>query len=373
MIKNEEFALAFANSRSEKMNQSDYKYERFFELSPDLLCIAGYDGYFKKINRAVSDLLGYSMEELYSRPINDFVYHDDKDTTSKVRTELTKSKPLYNFENRYQTKDGQIVWLSWTSMPVDSEQMIFAIAKNITHKKRLEEERNALLTSLTQINKDLRQLTYITSHDLRAPVNSLLSIFDLMDKSRINDRETVEFLEILQLAGEQLKQTLNNYVDLLNEKQRGQATREEVDLQESMEEVLQSVGFLIHSSRADLHYDFSKARRVRFNKAYLKSVFLNLVTNSIKYARPDRPPVISIHSAISNDGVQLIVTDNGLGFNMEQVKDQIFGLHQKFHNHIDSKGIGLYLVHSHVTTMGGTIHVESKVNEGTKFTIFLKP
>src|SRR4051812_24270434 len=97
------------------MIDADFKYELFFELSADLLCIAGYDGYFKKVNPAVSNLLGYTMEELHARPINDFVYEEDKEKTSVVRHELTKAKPLRNFENRYVTKSGEIVWLSWTS------------------------------------------------------------------------------------------------------------------------------------------------------------------------------------------------------------------------------------------------------------------
>ena len=72
------------------MNETNFKFELFFELSPDLLCIAGFDGYFKKINPAVSNLFGYTMEELYARPINDFVYDDDKEITAKLRKELTK-------------------------------------------------------------------------------------------------------------------------------------------------------------------------------------------------------------------------------------------------------------------------------------------
>ena len=354
------------------MTDIDFKYERFFELSPDLLCISGYDGYFKKINPAVSKVLGYTLDELYARPINDFVYQDDQEITSRVRQELTRSKPLYNFENRYQTKSGEIVWLSWTSLPVEKDQLIFAIAKNVTHKKRLEAERNSLLTSLTQVNKDLKQLTYTTSHDLRAPVNNLLSMFDLIDTSRISDQETIEFMEIFQLAGEKLKQTLNNYVDLLNEKHSGHARVEEVDLNECLEDVLQSIGSLIHTSKVSIQYDFSKAGKVTFNKAYMKSVFLNLVTNSIKYSQPDRLPVISIYTVKEEGITRLVVGDNGLGLDMEKVKDGIFGLHQKFHNHTDSKGIGLYLVHSHVTSLGGKINVESKINEGTKFTISFK-
>jgi len=355
------------------MPVTNFEYERFFALTPDLLCIAGYDGYFKKINPAVSEVLGYSPEELYSRPINDFVYEDDREITARVREELTKSRPLFNFENRYLTKNGEIVWLSWTSLPVESDQMIFAIAKNITHKKRLELDRNALLASLTKVNDDLKQLTYTTSHDLRSPVNNILSIFSLIDTSKIYDEETVKVMGVLQLAGEKLKETLNHYIDLLNEKHSIKIEPEEIDLQESLAHVLQSISSLIQISKATIEVDFSKARQIRFNKAYLDSVFLNLITNSIKYARPDRLPVINVYSDKDpGGGTRLIISDNGLGFDLEKVKDQIFGLHQKFHNHSDSKGIGLFLVHRHVTSLGGKINVESKINEGTRFTISFK-
>lgn len=354
------------------MNNTHFKYELFFELSPDLLCIAGYDGYFKKVNAAVSNLLGYTMEELYARPINDFVFCADKRSTQQVRNELTKSKPLFHFQNRYVKKNGEIIWLSWTSLPVESDQLVFAIAKDITHSKRLEADRNALLTRLTNTNEDLKQLTYTTSHDLRSPVNNLLAVLDLLDISKINDQEASELIRIVKLSGEYLKETLDNYVDALSEKHEKLATKEEVDLNISLNKVLLSISSLIETSKATIHTDFSKLDKITFNNAYMESVFLNLLTNAIKYARPDRLPEISITSEKVNGRNHVIFADNGMGFDMEKVKDQIFGLHQKFHNNIDSKGIGLYLVHNHITSLAGKISVESKVNEGAKFTMSFK-
>jgi PAS domain S-box-containing protein len=116
---------------------SDYKFENFFELSADLFCIAGFDGYFKRINPSVSKLLEYTNEELLSRPISYFIYHEDKKITADHRDDLLRNNPLLNFENRYLTKSGEIVWLSWTSMPIENDELVFAIAKNITHKKKI--------------------------------------------------------------------------------------------------------------------------------------------------------------------------------------------------------------------------------------------
>lgn len=344
-------------------------FKHFFDISPDLLCIAGFDGYFKKINPAVSKLLGYTEEELFSKPISHFIFKEDKSITESVRGELTKNSPLQNFENRYLTKSGDIIWLSWTSMPVVNEQLIFAIAKNITHKKILEEERNSLIANFSRLNNDLKKLSYTSTHDLRSPVNNLISIFSLLDVSNIDDPETLEFIKMLELTSENLKEALNDYLDVLIQGDHLNTEIDVIDFNVSLNSVMLSINSLIQNSNTSFTIDFSKLEKVKFNKAYLESLFLNLITNAIKYSKPGTPPAISITSRV-NEGVnQLIVADNGLGFDMEIVKDKIFGLHQKFHNHADSRGIGLYLVHNHVTSLGGKIAVESEVNQGTQFII----
>ncbi|MBK0378684.1 PAS domain-containing sensor histidine kinase [Mucilaginibacter segetis] len=349
-----------------------FNLELFFELSPDLLCIAGYDGYFKRINPTVSKVLGYTNKELFAKPISEFIYHEDRVLTAKYRDVLIRNKPLLNFENRYVTKSGQIVWLSWTSMPFESEKVVFAIAKNITHKKMLEEDRDALLAKYTKINNDLKQLTYTTSHDLRAPVNNLLSVFSVMDVSKIQDKETLLFIDMLKHATENLKQTLNNYIDELSEKDILRINTVEIDLEKCLEFVIGSLQSLIQNSNTIINFDFSEQKIIKFNKAYLESIFLNLITNSIKYAKPGSFPIIYISSRRMNGVVQLIVEDEGIGFDMDKVKGRIFGLNQKFSNNSDSKGIGLYLVYNYVISLGGHIEIESKINEGARFIMSFK-
>lgn len=363
---------------TKKKNNSDsdgiYYFDNFFNISADLICIAGYDGYFKRINPAVSKLLGYSDEELYARPISEFVYDPDLKITMETREQVYKNKPLLNFENRYVTKSGEIVWLSWTSMPVESEKLVYAIAKNISHKKRIEEERNLLLTNLTQINKELTVLSHKTSHDLKSPINNMLSVFSLIDVSKIHDPETLELIELLKLTSENLKETLNNSIDELIINENINTKVEILNLNESLEEVMISINSLICDSKAIIQVDFSALENITFNKAYIKSIFLNLITNSIKYAQLDHVPVIRIQSK-KTDGInQLIFSDEGLGFDMDQVEDKIFGLYQKFHssNNSNSNGIGLYLVYNQIISLGGKIRVESKINEGTTFTISFK-
>lgn len=347
-------------------------FEQFFDVSHDLFCVAGYDGYFKRINPAVSKLLEYSEDELLARPINDFVYTKDKERTSVARNELKSRVPLFGFENRYLTKSGQIVWLLWTSIPVEDQELIYAVAKNITHKKELEQERKSHLKKLTEINSEFKQLSYSAIHDLRSPVNNMLSIFDLIDIDNIKDQETIELINILKSSTENLKATLNDYIKILNSKNNLDIHLERLDFHDTLNEVLTSINSLIQNSGAKISIDFSEANTVLFNKSYLKSIFLNLITNSIKYANSNTLPIISIKSRKENNSIQLIISDNGIGFDLENVKDKVFGLRQTFNQHIDSNGIGLYLVHNYITSLDGQITLESKLNHGSTFTITFK-
>ncbi len=104
----------------------------------------------------------------------------------------------------------------------------------------------------------------------------------------------------------------------------------------------------------------------------MQSILLNLLTNAIKYSKVDSPPTITIATKIDNGIKQLIFTIKELVLIPKKLKDKIFGLYEKFHDNKDSSGIGLYLIHNHVTSLGGSISVSSKINEGTTFTISFK-
>jgi PAS domain S-box-containing protein len=346
--------------------------DHFVQLSPDMICIAGYDGYFKRINPAVAKTLGYTQEELFSRPIDDFVHIEDRIITTEKRENIKRSIHLINFENRYVTKSGEIIWLLWTSIGIEEQQLVFAIAKNITHKKRLQEDRNTLFTNLSKANNELKQLAYTSAHDLRSPINSLLSTLSMIEDKKVDNEDVVELLDVLKKSTESLRDTLNNYVDVLIQKKSLNIQVGPVSFTESLNVVKRSLKSLIIDTRTDIIADFSEIDEVIFNKRHLESIFLNLVSNSIKYARHNTYPKIHIHSKIVDGIVNLVFKDEGLGFDMEKVKDRIFGFNQTFHDHKDSKGIGLYLVYNHLTNLGGHIDIQSRINEGATFTITFK-
>lgn len=357
------------NKRLNENSFDNIELTPFFEHSIDLLCVAGFDGFFKKISPSVSKLLGYSDEELYSKPINDFIFHEDLKRTINIRERLKENTPVINYENRYVKKNGSIVWLHWTSIPIANKKLIYAIAKNITYKKREEESRNHFLMELEKTNQQLKQISATTSHDLRSPVNNLISVFSLMDLSKISDPETLEFIDILKTSTNGLLKTLNTYVDNIGSTYSEKITIEKLDFEEVFYKIYISISTLIQESNTSFEIDFSDAQFIKFNRSYLESIFMNLITNSIKYARESVPPIIIIKTINQIDHTLLVFSDNGIGLDVDIVKDKIFGLNQKFTNHTDSKGIGLYLVKSHITSLGGSIIFDSSLGKGTTFTL----
>lgn len=119
--------------------QIEQELSEIFNAAPDIICLAGFDGYFKKINPKMCDLLGFSEEELLSKPYTAFLHPDDVNVTTKETVNLSNNSTTQHFENRYITKDGRIIWLSWTIKPNIDTGFVYSVAKDITEKKELEE------------------------------------------------------------------------------------------------------------------------------------------------------------------------------------------------------------------------------------------
>lgn len=119
---------------------NEFEWSSFFDKTPDLVCVAGKDGFFKKVNPAVISKLGYTLDELLAKPVHTFIHPNDRELTQNNRTDLLAGKVLMNFQNRYLAKSGAVVWLEWTSIYFPENEIVFAVAKDITHRKEVENE-----------------------------------------------------------------------------------------------------------------------------------------------------------------------------------------------------------------------------------------
>lgn len=136
-------------------------YDRFFDLSIDMLCIAHFSGYFKRLNPAWEKTLGFSREELQSKPMFDFVHPEDRDRTLDQNRKVRAGGQALAFENRYLCKDGSYRWLLWNSRADLDHQLIYAVARDISARKQAEEDRERLLGELRTALAEVKTLQKI--------------------------------------------------------------------------------------------------------------------------------------------------------------------------------------------------------------------
>jgi PAS domain S-box-containing protein len=131
--------------------QAQAELDRIFNLSSDLIAVADFKGYFKRVNPAFERTLGYSNEELRSRPYVEFVHLEDRSPTLAATNELTQGRDVIEFENRYRRKDGSLVWLQWSARSAPEEAAIYAAARDVTERRQLEDEQAALRRVATAV------------------------------------------------------------------------------------------------------------------------------------------------------------------------------------------------------------------------------
>ncbi|MBF4517991.1 PAS domain-containing protein [Flavobacterium sp. ANB] len=329
------------------------------------------------VNPAFSLMSGYLPNEIIGKSTNIFNKgpNSDSDELKKLLRAI-KNEEECLIETISYTKQKEEYWVRFSMIPIFNNEGVIShwisIQRDITDEKKLETEKEHLIRELTQNNKDLKQFSYITSHNLRAPLSNLIGLLNLTEDIPIEDPELEEILAGFSKSTHLLNETINDLVKVIIIKDNPSMQKEEVSLKEVFENVFSQLSFQIELHKPIIKLKFDRVPILITNKAYIESILLNLLTNSIKYKSENRKLKISITAEQIDHKAILTFKDNGIGIDLERNGDKVFGLYQRFHNYPDSKGLGLYLVKSQVETMGGTISIESEVNKGTTFTITFK-
>ena len=165
---------------------------RHFELSLDMICIAGFDGYFKRVNPAFERILGYSEADLLGRPFLDFVHPDDRRSTEEEAAAIAGGASTAHFRNRYFDKNGEAHWIEWASQPLPAEEMIYAVARDVTDRKVLEQElqrhsHHDSLTGLFNRRRFEEELRRQLAYTRRYGSGGALLVIDVDRFKQIND------------------------------------------------------------------------------------------------------------------------------------------------------------------------------------------
>lgn len=328
------------------------------------------------VNPAFSSMSGYTSEEIVGKSLN--IFNGENSDANELQKLLNaiEHKEECLLETISHKKSKEEYWVRLSMIPIyNIENELshwISIQRDISVDKKQEKEKEQLIRELTQNNKDLKQSSYITSHNLRAPLSNLTGLLNLIEDIPIENDELQEILDGFNKSTHLLNETINDLVKVIIIKDNPSIKKEEVLLKEVFENVFSQLSFQIELFKPIIKINFENVSIININKAYIESILLNLLTNAIKYRSENRKLKITIQANQVDDQVELSFKDNGIGIDLERNKDKVFGLYQRFHNYPDSKGLGLYLVKSQVETMGGTISIESEVNKGTAFTLTFK-
>ena len=327
-------------------------------------------------NPAFTSMSGYESHEILGKTPEIFKGPNSDELEYSKLINAIKDKKECLIETISYKKSREEYWVRFSMIPIyNSENKVshwISIQRDVTDEKNQEKEKEQLIRELTQNNKDLKQFSYITSHNLRAPLSNLIGLLNLIEDIPNDNQELKELIGGFSKSTHLLNDTINDLAKVMIIKDNPSILKEELLLKGIFENVFCQLNSQIELYKPIIKLDFEKATTLYVNKAYIESILMNLLTNSIKYKSENRKLKISIATSQINDTVVLTFKDNGIGIDLERNYDKVFGLYQRFHNYPDSKGLGLYLVKSQVETMGGTIDIESEVNKGTIFTLIFK-
>ncbi|MCY1486545.1 Sensor protein kinase WalK [compost metagenome] len=194
-------------------------------------------------------------------------------------------------------------------------------------------------------------------------------LLDLVDDIQ-DTQEREETLLHLRTISNELTQTIEHLNELVSIHTEIKIARENLNLNEFFQRTLNVLSEKINKHNVKIISLIPDDVYINYNPAYLESILLNFTTNAIKYSHPDRQLEITYQLTYEKGKKVLTISDNGLGIDLDKYRNSLFGMYKTFHQHPDSRGIGLFITKNQVEAMGGKIEVTSKVGEGTAFKIY---
>jgi len=382
--------------------RAEEELDRFFALSADLLCIAGFDGYFKRLNPAWQHTLGFSEGELCTTPYLDFVHPEDREVTRAEAGQIAGGVIAMQFENRYRSRDGSYRWLSWTAVPYAGEQLIYAAARDVTERKRADEQlaryareldlaREAEAEHANRLSHLVHELAAAKaraedatqakaqflanmSHEIRTPMAAIIGMADLARKTKLS-AEQRDYVGTIAQSAEALLDIVNDILDFSKiEARKLELEQIAFPLRDTVEDVLKTLALRAQEKALELACDIRAdvPDALVGDPGRLRQVLTNLVGNAIKFTERGEVVVHVSPSSVNQDTVALhfAVTDTGIGIAPEK-QELIFEAFSQADTSttrsFGGTGLGLAIASELVSLMRGTIWLDSTPGVGSTF------
>ena len=364
-------------SRTEELNN-------IFNLSLDMICIAGFDSYFKRLNPAFSKTLGYSDEELLSKPFLEFVHPDDKASTLAEVEKIASGVDTLEFTNRYRCKDGSYKWLMWTAKPVIEMEIMYAVGHDLTERKKTEEELLKYRDHLEDLveERTTRANFYkdLFAHDINNILQNIIGSVE-MGLHYMNQPESLEIAkDRLKIIAKQVKRgaILVSNVQKLSALDRTQVLLQPTSILGILNRAIKSVKEGNSEKDLEIHLDAPEGDLSIMGNELLLDVFENILGNAVQYNEHSRKEIDIKIIRNQKDGenyIKMEFKDNGGGIE-DQRKKLIFKRGHNETKSVHGMGLGLSLVGQIIASFNGQIWVEDKIkgdfSKGSNFVIVIQ-
>lgn len=346
------------------------------------------EGIITVFNKGAENLLGYKKEEIINKQSTDLFHHPFKSADEncenvseaedlKLRKEFLaymEKEGHYTNESTFTRKDGsQFPVLLTVTKIIDSKGTHtghLGIATDISDIKAIEKNMKSLLSISQEQNEKLKNFAQIVSHNLRSHYGNsemLLELFQDENPSLKNDTT----FNYIKETSEKLNHTISHLNDVVVINTTSAKNLTKVDVNEALKLAIRNTSAMAKNAHVAIENTINGPVFVSGINAYIVNILQNLITNAIKFSSLKRDSYLKISYSIEGEFSCFSFEDNGLGIDLEKNRTKIFGMYKTFHRHEDSRGIGLFISRQQLEVMGGRIEVESTVDVGSVFKIFI--
>ena len=330
--------------------------------------------YFSQPSKA---LIGFEDNNEFGNNASDWnnrVHPDDREQYFKDFQDHSKGlKPIYENKHRVLHKDGTYRWILDRGQIIEKDKSgkasrIIGTHVDITEYAENEQKVTDTFNLVVKQNSKLQNFAHIVTHNLKQHAGNFESLLNLYEEAETESEKT-EMLDYLKTLSQSLSKTITDLSEIVTVQSKEKTSINKLFINNEINSILNSLDYFIKDNKALINNKCNSSCYIYFNTSYFQSIIQNLINNAVKYKHPDRNPEINITSKCVNNILEITISDNGIGIDLDKFGNAIFGLYKTFHNNENSEGVGLYLVKNQLEAFNGSISVSSRVNYGTTFTI----
>lgn len=356
------------------LENSELKFRSLLRNSNDAITVTSEELKFIFVTESMSRMIGYSIEEITGTSVFDFIHPDDHiNADNLVAMLLDKPDVPIPFEIRFRVKDDGWIWAEGAVVNHLREDIVkgfIANFRDVTYKIRYRKALEASNNRLMKTNNELDRFVYSVSHDLRAPLASVLGLIEYT-MSETSDEDVLQDLQMMKDSIEKLDRFILDILDY-SRNARLKVKVQKIDFQQLLSDIKDNLRFL-NAGKSDIRFDINIKEDGVFgsDESRISILLNNLISNAIRYYDPGKPdPFIEVNIVSGSEGVNITVRDNGIGI-AEEYHQKIFDMFFRVSEKSNGSGLGLYLVKETVDKLNGRIGLRSEPGEGTTFDIFL--